>query len=862
MLGRMVCHYLILEKIGQGGMGEIFLAEDTKLKRQVALKFLPRQMTADPDARERFEREAQAAAALNHPNIVTVHEIGEHEGQIFIAMECVEGQTLKEMISGSVGANNYSPLPITQVLDIAAQLASGLAAAHARGIVHRDIKPQNVVVGPDGRAKILDFGLAKLKGASPLTRKSFTHGTVHYMSPEQGLGREIDVRSDIWSLGVVLYEMLAGTPPFQGEYEQAVIYAIINEETPPLPEAVRVECPGLEDVVRRCLAKKRQDRYPSAEALIAALRELVGTGAPPRPEKVPKPMWQRRAILTVIPLLLISGLLGTLALNPKVQGGLARILGLGGKPQARHIAVLPIPGSGDADARTLGDGFTAVISDKLTWLEKFHDSLWTVSAADVFARRAKPARELQRLWGCNQFVSGDLQAEKNSLRLRLVLQDAMTGRQRNQVELQGSRANLSIFQEGLLPKLLELLGLPARPGADREVNFGGTSMPGAFILFLKGQGAIQDDRNSTGLDRGIFLLEKALQQDRRYFQARRALVAAMLARARPGRDEGWLQRAEEQGRLLVQGADRWAPARLAWAWLLDETDRKAEALEALRQALRLDERSYPACISLAKACASAGNSGEAEELFKQAMRLRPAYPGAIANLAYFYYTNGRYDEALEAQNRAIALAPGDLEGFILMGGIYWSKGDQDNARLMFERANAIEPNATAQSNLATIYFFSGDYRKAMPLFHEVARKTGNHVMWGNLADTFRQLPDQKQKASETYDRAIALAEKLLVSTPQDVDLISCLARYYAYKGEKQRALEWIARARAMAPANLEMIRRAILVHEVVGERSRALASFQEYRERLGNLEQIEKEPDLAALRSDPAYAEIVAAGKN
>jgi serine/threonine-protein kinase len=332
----------------------------------------------------------------------------------------------------------------------------------------------------------------------------------------------------------------------------------------------------------------------------------------------------------------------------------------------------------------------------------------------------------------------------------------------------------------------------------------------------------------------------------------------MMARARPLRDEGWRQRAEEQGRRLVQEADRWAPAQLVWAWLLDETDRNTEALEALRQALRIDERSYPACISLAKACARAGNSGEAEDLFKQAMRLRPAYPGAIAHLAYFYYTNGRYDEALEAQKRAVALAPGDLEGFILLGGIYWSKGDQENARLMFERANAIEPNAVAQSNLATIYFFAGDYRKAMPLFHEVARKTGNHVMWGNLADTYRQLPDQKQKAGETYDRAIALAEKLLISTPQDIDLISCLARYYAYKGDKQRALEWIARARAMAPANLETIRRAILVHEVVGDRSRALAVLQEYRERLGGMDEIEREPDLAALRADPSYRELLA----
>jgi serine/threonine-protein kinase len=861
MIGKNISHYHILEKIGSGGMGEVYLAEDTKLKRQVALKFLPRQMTADPEARTRFEREAQAAAALNHPNIVTVYEIGEHEGQVFIAMEYAEGQTLKDLISSSRPPSTVNRLPISQVLDIATQLASGLAAAHAKGIVHRDIKPQNIVMSPDGRAKILDFGLAKLKGANPLTQESFAMGTVHYMSPEQGIGREVDPRSDIWSLGIVLYQLVSGELPFHGDYDQAVIYAIMNESTPPLGIAAIPNGAGLEKVIRRCLAKQRQDRYPSAVALGAALRELTGPGKTSRPEGMTRRRSSRRIFLMATSLFLLPGLLGFIALNPQARRAAIRLLGLSAIPRQRHMAVLPISARGDADAQALGDGFTAVIIDKLTLLEKFHDSLWTVSATDVFKNRATPSRALQRLWGCTLFISGDLQAEKNSLRLRLNLQDAVTGRQWNRVELQGSRANLSVFQEGLLPKLLELLGLPARAGADRHVNFGGTSMPGAFILYLKAQGAILDSGNTTGQERSILLLERALQQDRHYLQARMALVAALLARARPGRDAAWLRQAEEQGRLLLQAAGQWAPALLAWAWLLDESERKSEALETLQQALRLDERSYPACISLAKACADEGRSGEAEELFKRASRLRPAYANALANLAYFYYTNGRYDEAVDTQERVIALVPGDLNGFILMGGIYFAKGDQENARLMFERANAITANPVAQSNLATIYFFAGDYRKALPLFRAVAKETGNHVMWGNLADTYRQLPDQRDKAGEAYRRAIAIAEKDLTSTPRDAELLSCLARYQAFTGERQRALELIARARDLAPGNLEIIRRAILVHEAVQERSQALAAFREYRERLGDLNQVEKEPDLAALRRDPAFQELIHKGQ-
>jgi len=856
MIGKLISHYIIADKIGSGGMGEIYLAEDAKLERKVALKFLPVHMTADREARTRFEREAKAAAALNHPNIVTVYEIGEHEGQVFIAMEYVEGRTLKELITETPTPSALRHLPIPLVLDIAIQIASGLAAAHAKGIVHRDIKPQNILVDKDGRVKILDFGLAKLKGANPLTQESFAMGTVHYMSPEQGLGREVDPRSDIWSLGVVLYEMISGELPFHGEYDQAVIYAILNEDTPPLGVETVPAGAGLEKVIRRCLAKKRHDRYPSAEALAAALREAGGGKEATRPEPGARRTFSRRTVLASLALLLLSGLLGFIALSPKARAVLGEALGMGGMPAARHLAVLPISAQGDADARALGDGFTALIIDKLTWLEKFHDSLWTVSAVDVFENSAKPSPTLRRLWGCNLFVAGDLKVERNALRLRLKLQDAASGRQLNQIELGGSMANLTVFQEGLLPGLLQLLDLAASPGDDPYVNFGGTSMPGAFALFLKGRGWIKRNGNAAGLDKGIRLLERALQQDRHYIQARMALVEALLARSRPVRDEAGLRLAEEQGRLLMQAAGQWAPARLAWAGLLEESDQKAEALEALQQALRLDARSYPACISLAKACADEGRSGEAENYFKQAIRLRPAFPNAYANLAYFYYTNGRYDEALDVQKKAIALAPGNLDGFNIMGAIYWSQGDQENARLMFERANAIEPNAIAQSNLATIYFFAGDYRKAIPLFHALARETGNHIMWGNLADTYRQLPDQMDNAGGAYRQAIGLAEKALVSTPKDPELLSCLARYHAFSGEKQRALDLIARARALAPGNLEIIRRSILIHEAVQERSQALAALREYGERLGDLALVEQEPDLAALCRDPAYIEI------
>jgi serine/threonine protein kinase/Flp pilus assembly protein TadD len=863
MIGRTISHYRILQKVGAGGMGEIYLAEDTKLKRQVALKFLPMHLTADPEARLRFDREARAAAALNHPNIVTVYEIGEHEGQVFMAMEYVEGQTLKELITVNRTPSTIdqspippSPLPLAQVIDIAIQIASGLSAAHAKGIIHRDIKPQNILIDKDGRVKILDFGLAKLQGVSRLTQEAFAMGTVHYMSPEQGMGKEVDPRSDIWSLGVVLYEMVSGELPFRGDYDQAIIYAILNEDTPPLGVGLIHVGDGMENIIRRCLAKKRQERYPSAEALAAALRELDSAKESTKPEQSTRRKLSRRAFLTAISLLLLSGLLGFVALNPRANDALKRVLGLSGISNSKHTAVLPIITASDAESKALADGFTSVIIDKLTWLEKFHDSLWTVPASEVFQNRGKPPLTLQRLWGCNLFISGELQVHQNFLTLKLKLEDARSGRQLQRLELQGSMANLSLFQDGLVSKLLQLVGLPETNGVGTYVNLGGTSMPGAYILYLKGRGAIQGNKDSAAIDRSGSLLEKALQQDGGYIQARLALAEALRFKFNQGRDPRVLRTALEQGQLARQAAGSWAPAQLAWALLLNESGEKAKALEALQETLRLNQHSYQACIELAKLCTSMGRVNEAERLYKRAISLRPGYPRAFAHLGYFYQSKGRLDEALALYEKQSELAPGDFNCLTNMGIVCLLKGDKEGAVSLFERSIAIQPTVQAQSNLANIYFYNQEYRKALSLFKEVTGKSPDGRYWGNLADTYRQLPEFKDEADGAYRKAILLAEAALTAAPDDPVQLSVLAMYYACTGEKAKALASIARARALAPDDLETIRREVLACEAAGERSRALAALREYRDRLGSIADIEKEPDLADLRRDPEYAKI------
>jgi len=283
MIGQTILHYKILAKLGEGGMGEVYLAEDTKLERKVALKFLSRHYTQDITVYARFQREAKAAAALNHPNIITVYEIGDHEGRAYIAMEYIDGQSLRQIMTAEEGGG--LALPLDQSLNIISQVCEGLAKAHQAGVVHRDLKPENIMLDADGKAKILDFGLAQMKGRSRLTSDKSTLGTIFYMSPEQCHGAEVDHSTDIWAVGVMLYEMIAGKLPFGGEYEAAIMYSIVNEEPAPLARHKTGVSPDLQHMADKALDKDRETRYQGIAELLADLDRVK------KSESVPaKPM--------------------------------------------------------------------------------------------------------------------------------------------------------------------------------------------------------------------------------------------------------------------------------------------------------------------------------------------------------------------------------------------------------------------------------------------------------------------------------------------------------------------------------------------------------------------------------------------
>jgi len=297
MIGKQISHYRIIEELGRGGMGEVYLAHDTELDREVALKFLSRQFTQDEEAKKRFKREAKAAAALNHPNIITVHEIGEYEGpaketagkQLYIAMEYVKGHTLRDWITSE-------PHEINDIVEIAAQICNGLKKAHESGIVHRDLMPENILIDTDGRVRIVDFGLAKLKSASRLTSVSSTLGTLYYMSPEQLQGSDVDHRADIWSLGIIFYEMLTQKNPFESEYEAALVYAVLNETPEQVSKYREGASDEIQNIVDLCLEKDNESRYQQIEEVLEELSAIQSDVSLPRKRRIHKRLGGRPKI--------------------------------------------------------------------------------------------------------------------------------------------------------------------------------------------------------------------------------------------------------------------------------------------------------------------------------------------------------------------------------------------------------------------------------------------------------------------------------------------------------------------------------------------------------------------------------------
>ena len=664
MKNTLVSHYQILEELGRGGMGVVYRAEDTRLKRTVALKFLAAELCCDADAKERFRREAQAASALQHQNVCAIHDIEETvDGQIFICMDLYSGQTLKERLADGI------PLPVAEAMAIAGQVAAGLAKAHEKGIIHRDIKPANIFITEEGTVKLLDFGLAKLASASRLTRLNEVTGTAAYMSPEQAAGVEVDGRTDIWSLGVVLYEMLAGTIPFQGDYEQAIVYQILHQKPPPLPDAVPGE---LKQLVNDCLAKDPANRIAGAGELARRLRPVAVT--PTGNEKKILSGWKITA-LAAGAIILAAALY--FIFRPATAAS----------PAAKTIAVLPfVDLDRSPDNEYFSDGIT---EDILTQLSKISD-LRVISRTTMmkFKNSQKTISEIGALLKAGVILEGSVRRVKNNVRIVAQLIDARRDTHLWAETYDRDLTNIFVIQSDVAAKIAAALKARLSPDDEQRLKSAAPANARVYNLLLRGRHLVER-LTLPDCDQAIALYQQALAIDRADSRVWAALAWAHYRRSNFAAtteiqaDIAGARQAAVKAVALDPGSSQGhsmlglIKGTFDWDWLGADAE--------FKRALALDPGSVVNLRNMAGLESQLGRSDEALALIRRVIELDPATDFHQYELGLFLYRARRFAEAETVLRQALQMNPQTMLMHRLLGGIYVSNGKPDLALAEMEK---------------------------------------------------------------------------------------------------------------------------------------------------------------------------------
>ena len=680
MVGKTILHYKILEKLGEGGMGVVYKAEDTKLKREVAIKFLPHHISANKEEKQRFEIEAQAAAQLNHPNIATIYAIEESGEEVFIAMEFINGVELKDKISKTKPT-------IDESISIIEQVAKGLGAAHQKGITHRDIKSSNIMVTPGGQIKIMDFGLAKVRGVSNITKFGTTLGTTAYMSPEQARGEHVDQRTDIWSLGVIFYELLTGKFPFRGEFDQAIIYSILNEE----PEAIATvdkNLPAkLDSIIGKMLNKDLNNRYQNTDELIKDLKD---------------------------------------AHNQKTES----------TDVVKTIAVLPFDNIGsDQETDYFAEGLAEELIINLSKLKEVR----TVSRTNSMRYKGseKDIRTIGRELGARYIMEGSVRKFRDDLRISIQLIDVSGGLQLWGETYKGKIADVFDIQEKVSKEIVEALRLKLSPSEKIVLEKRATSNTEAYDLYLRGRNFLYKV-SKNNIIFAISLFQKAIKIDERFAVGYAGLSEAYAMQYYFfDKTDQLLDNAIDAGLRALMYDPTLSEAYAALALAYYNKKSRTEAFTAGQKAIELDPNNYYAYWVLGRIYHSTDRDKDAIELYKKVIKINPDFYAAYSDLCVSYEKlgdeNGQkqaLELLMEVYPRYLSDHPDDARAHIVYAIDLVKIGRIEEAKNECKRAIELSPDDSLMSyNVACLYSRLGEKKQGLVYLQKSIKQGYTNFEW-------------------------------------------------------------------------------------------------------------------------------------
>jgi serine/threonine protein kinase/tetratricopeptide (TPR) repeat protein len=844
--GTVAGRFLIRGRLGAGGMGEVYRADDLRLKRAVALKRMSPHLRADQLYRERFFKEAERASGLTGEHVAAVYDVLEESGEIFLVMEYVEGETLRERLR--------RPLALEEFLHIAMQCADALVAAHAHGIVHCDLKPENIMLTATQQVKILDFGVAK---HLPRTDQSSTvepgvlAGTPAYMSPEVLLDNLPDGRADIFSLGVVFYEALTGHHPFKARGFVATSQRILQEAPPPVRSFNPHVPPALEGLVGRMLAKSPGARIASASQLATELRGLNLQDLTPLPAPARRLRIYRAAILG---LLIVVLLLGAVFKRHQIERWLSRR----DIPEQKYLAVLPFNSSaGDANSRAFSAGLTESLAVRLKQLGTRYP-LQVVPPSEIFAEGVNTVEQAHKSFGANLVLEGSVRESGALVRVNYSLVDAQTRQQLQAETITTQASDPFALEDRVVDGVLNMLGLELQKQDRSTVINHGTAEPAAYDFYLRGRGYLQDYHKPESVDSAIAVFSHALERDPSYALAYAGLGQAYWHKYEETHDQTWVGRASQACQHAVELGRELANGHTCIGVVYNGTGRYEQAAEEFQRAAELDPNSDDALRGLGLADERLGRLAAAEANYQRAISLHPNYWADYNWLGSFYYTQARYDDAARMFSQVVALAPDSERGYSNLGGVYINLGRYTDAIPLFERSVAIRPTADAYSNLATAYFFQQRFAEAARTYEQAVKLNPvDYEMWGNLGDAYYWTTKEQLQAPQAYRKAISLANDALGVNPRDAVVLCNLALYHAMLREKDPAIALLRRSLALAPDNSDFLFKAAEIYNQFGMTDPAFAALQHSIKQGYSRFFARDHPIFGNLKTDPRFRKLV-----